>query len=130
MKYLWNKERADTQFSLYIRNRDKRCMNPSCQSGYSRSAPVEVLQCSHYWGRAILISRYDPDNCFSLCDGCHKMWENTKQGRYTEVMIRWLGAKRFNALRRRVEKYQHQNIPFITWNDAIKKCREFLTNKK
>lgn len=127
---LWNMDRADKMFSLFIRNRDKRCMNPKCPNGLHYGAEVAQLENSHYWPRGELVSRFDPDNCMSLCHWCHTAWENTKQGTYKEVMIKWLGLKKYNALRKRVEDYKYKNIPFISLNEAIKGCREFLTQQK
>lgn len=127
---MWNMDRADKEFSLYIRKRDGRCMNPLCPNGMSRSAEVKYLECSHFWPRGDLISRFDPDNCMALCHTCHSMWENTKQGKYRELMIRVLGYKRYQALQKRVEDYKHKNIPYLNDNMAIKACREFLTKQK
>lgn len=127
---MWNMERADQQFSRFIRRRDGRCMNPMCPNGLSRHAEVAQLECSHYYGRGILISRFDPDNCMALCHTCHSMWEHTKEKRYKEVMIRWLGAKKWRALKKRVEDYKNKNIPYLNDNMAIKACREFLTKHK
>lgn len=119
----WNMKRADREFSLFIRNRDRRCMNPLCPN---RVTDITALDCSHFWGRRYLISRFDPENCIALCRWCHAAWEDTKQGKYRDLMIRLLGQKRFRDLERRVEVYKYQNIPHITENQAIEKCREFL----
>jgi hypothetical protein len=121
----WDLGRADKEFSLYIRTRDRHCMNPRCPHR-DRINGLEWLECSHYFSRTILISRFDPENCFTLCHWCHALWENTKQGTYTKVMIRWLGQNKFDALVERVETYKYKNIPFMTMNQAIKLCREFL----
>lgn len=122
-------DRADTMFSRFIRNRDKRCMNPLCPNGFRNNAPINQLECSHYYDRGILISRFDPDNCFSLCHWCHVAWEDTKQGRYTEIMKRWLGITKFKALQKRVEDYKYKSIPHLSKDDAIRDCRVFLENQ-
>jgi hypothetical protein len=127
---MWNLERADKEFSLYIRRRDRRCMNPLCPNGYSHGAPIAVLENSHFWPRGDLIARFDPENCIALCHDCHVMWENNKQGKYREVMIRWLGYRKYKALQKRVEDYKYKNIPHMTLSGAIKACREFLTHEK
>lgn len=64
----------------------------------------------------------------ALCHWCHAAWEHTKEEKYRDVMIRWLGEEKFDALTKRVEDYKYKNIPFITQNQAIKGCREFLQN--
>lgn len=122
----WNLDRADTMFSLFIRRRDGRCMNPLCPNGYQYGAEPAYLECSHFWGRGILISRFDPDNCMALCHTCHGNWEYDKQGKYREVMIRTIGYKRYKDLEKRVEDYRYKGEPHLTRSRAIANCREFL----
>lgn len=123
----WNLERADSKFSKFVRNRDRKCMNPWCICGLNYiGVPIELLQCSHYYDRGIWLVRFDPDNCIALGPRCHQLWEDDKQGRYREFMIRWLGDKKFKALEKRVDDYKYKNIPYITRDGQIKACREFL----
>ncbi len=104
----WTLKQADTKFSNLIRGRDGKCMHPKCKC---RSA---LLQCSHYFGRAIKSTRFDPDNCITLSWYCHYKnkrigFEYQKQtieedgfdGQYTLFMKQWLGPERFNALKER-----------------------------
>ena len=103
---IWSLDRADNEFSLYIRNRDGRCMYPGCLV-----TDIKKLQCSHYWGRTHKGTRFEPDNCIALCWPHHfkdklRGWEYKKQlagefqhdGEYTVYMKKWLGKKRFNEL--------------------------------
>lgn len=85
---------ADKKFSLDIRKRDGQCVN--CGS-------TLFLGCSHYFGRATYATRYDPLNCITLCQECHEVWENQKQGIYKDYMIMWLGADSFEWLKLRSE---------------------------
>lgn len=127
----WNLNKADSEFSRFIRKRDGRCMNPKCICGLNyEGAPIEQLDCSHFYGRGILISRFDPENCIALGRRCHELWEQDKQGRYREFMVRHLGSERYNALVERVENYQYKNIPYLTKDGAIKSCRLFLKEKR
>lgn len=82
-------DEADRQFSLQIRKRDGQCVN--CGSMF-------FLQCSHYFGRGIYATRYDPLNCITLCQICHDQWEHEKDGVYKDFMIMWLGEGGFLAL--------------------------------
>lgn len=75
---------ADRRFSLEIRKRDGQCVN--CGS-------TLFLGCSHYFGRAIYATRYDPLNCITLCQSCHEIWELDKKGIYTDYMKIWLGEE-------------------------------------
>jgi hypothetical protein len=74
---------ADARFSQFIRNRDGRCV---------RCGKVERLQCSHFWNRRKWATRYDPDNCDTLCWGCHRLWEYDKAGAYRDYMLNKLGG--------------------------------------
>lgn len=124
----WDMQKADTQFSLYIRNRDKRCMNPLCICGLNYiGVPIAQLECSHWYGRGVWITRFDPDNCIALGRKCHEMLEHDKQGRYREIMMRILGMRRFSALVRRAEKYIYKNEPATSRSQIIAKCRKLLT---
>lgn len=106
---IWSSDKADKEFSLYIRQRDGRCQYPSCHV-----YELKQLQCSHYIERRHSATRYDPENCISLCWKHHFLdklvgFEYAKQqheehgfdGRYTQFMQGWLGYERFVALIRR-----------------------------
>ena len=98
---IWSTDKADTKFSLFIRQRDQICRFQGCSVGN-----VKKLQCSHYIGRAHSATRYDPNNCISLCWRHHfkdKLlgFEYQKQikekhgydGQYTLFMKKLLGKK-------------------------------------
>lgn len=86
---------ADRKFSLEIRKRDGQCVN--CGRGM-------FLGCSHYFGRGIYSTRYDPFNCITLCQECHEVWENEKQGIYKDYMELWLGVRMFGFLKERAKE--------------------------
>lgn len=101
----WTLKEADTHFSNKIRARDGKCMHPR------GGEHCKLLQNSHYIGRATKSTRYDPDNCVTICWFHHYKskdlgFEYQKQtiekhgfdGQYTIFMKRWLGQERFNAL--------------------------------
>ena len=58
-KDTWTLRKADRLFSEEIRSRDQHCLFPGCFR--------TQIQCSHYIGRATKSTRFDPDNCISLC---------------------------------------------------------------
>lgn len=101
---IWGKEKAVRRFSLYIRARDGQCQFPGCQE-------TENLQNSHYIGRKINATTFDPENCVALCRRHHygdKLigWEFAKQqkelhgrdGEYTVFMRKKLGKAGFEVL--------------------------------
>lgn len=86
--------RLDRKFSLYIRTR----ANWTCERcGGRYTPPTNALHCSHFWGRARKKVRFDPDNAFAHCYGCHAYL-----GAHPEEFRRWamskLGIDRYNAL--------------------------------
>jgi hypothetical protein len=85
----------DKLFSLYIRTRDKW----TCQRCWKQfTPPTNVLQNSHFYGRTMHSVRYDPENCDSLCYGCHRYWEKEDREGYRAFKIKQLGQKGFDML--------------------------------
>lgn len=91
---VWTTERADAEFSKWIRNRDKVCM---------RCGTTKNLTCSHFWVRQHSATRYDPDNCVAVCwMPCHKYhWEKEKHGDYRDFMLKRLGEEKYKELEKR-----------------------------
>lgn len=87
---------ADRVFSRYIRLRDGRCVR--CGNTGSGKDGIETLHCSHFFGRRKESVRYDPDNCDTLCFGCHQHWGSDNRESYREFKKKQLGEQRFNAL--------------------------------
>lgn len=122
----WGLKEADTQFSLWIRNRDGKCI----RCGATKETGAQ-LQNSHYWGRIRKNTRYDPENCDTLCATCHYWgdskrgiiaWEEEKQGAYMRFKLEQLGKERFDALEVRAHTDTKNNI-------VIKQCQEFLATQ-
>jgi hypothetical protein len=59
------------------------------------------LHCYHFWGRSNKATRFDGDNCDSVCDECHPIWEADKHGDYTIWKLAQLGKARYEALERK-----------------------------
>ncbi len=92
--------RTDTLFSNYIRERDNwTCQR--CRTPYDKHSPYARmgLHCSHYWGRGRESTRFEPDNCISLCMACHLLWGHGDQrDQYKDFMVHKLGEQRFKTL--------------------------------
>jgi len=85
----------DTRFSKYIRDRDNwRCQR--CWTKYEEGS--RSLQCSHFWSRKRWTTRFDPRNCDTLCCGCHRLWEDEKQGDYAAFKKKQLGEAEYKKL--------------------------------
>lgn len=111
-------KKADTLFSKYIRERDGKCV---------KCGKTEYLQCSHFWPRAISHTRFDPENCDTLCYGCHygdryHGWEYAKQGAYRTFKIEQLGEERYKALEERSNTFMQQREAinnFMTFHNSL-----------
>lgn len=96
---IWSMDKADAEFSKWIRRRDnftcKRC-------GKVYRKGERGLTNSHFWPRQHKGTRYDPRNCDTCCwMPCHKYhWEKEKQGAYMDYMLKKLGKKEYDALRK------------------------------
>lgn len=103
---LWTLVKADKEFSWMIRRRDKKCLFPGC-----KETDLKKLQCSHYHGRAHKGTRWNPDNCITLCWLHHfkdkllgfEYQKQTKEvhgfdGQYTLFMRKLIGKKKMTEL--------------------------------
>jgi hypothetical protein len=106
---LWTSAKADKEFSLFIRDRDKTCF----------FCPNKATQNSHFWGRGNSATRYDPENCDGICGGCHMRHEGSKQGLYRDLKIVQLGQARYDDLELRARS-------IVKRHDAIVLCMRFL----
>ena len=104
------KKKANDDFSLWIRERDRACV---------RCGKTERLSNSHFWVRQKWNTRFDPENCDALCYHCHKTWEHEKQGEYMVFKIKQLGKERYDALEERAQ------ISIKHWI-ALEQCGEVV----
>lgn len=108
---VWTLKKADTHFSKQIRARDGKCMHPM------GTEDCVMLQNSHYIGRAVKSTRFDPENCVTICWFHHYKskdlgFEYQKQtiekhgfdGQYTMFMRKFLGERRFTELMKRAKQ--------------------------
>ena len=105
---LWSTKKCDIEFSKEIRARDKKCL---------RCGTTQRLTNSHYYSKGSTLTRYDPENCITLCYRCHygayyfgengfQGWEYSREGEYKDFMIKWLGVAKYEALKKRAHTYQ------------------------
>lgn len=87
----------DALFSQYIRLRDARCM--VCRRWF----PFEKLQCSHFFSRRHVGTRWDEKNACAKCFTCHqRMGGNPVL--FAEWIERYLGRAEYERLRVRAHK--------------------------
>lgn len=89
------KAEADRRFSLFIRNRDGRCMIPTDKPC---SGP---LQACHLLSRRFMATRYDEQNCVAGCRTHHAYW-TANPDRWAAFLENFLGNDlQLAGLRRR-----------------------------
>lgn len=116
---------ADTVFSQYIRLRDGMCVRGGSLVRYNEQGLPITHQNSHYFGRGKEATRYDPENCDTLCDDCHKRWEGPERKKYKQFKIKQLGVKRFQDLELRSNSYYKKNR-----KDSLLEARRLLKSIK
>ena len=87
---------ADKIFSIFIRRRDKRCVR--CFRQGEGELGILGLQNSHFFGRSKESTRFCPENCDSLCYGCHQYWGSTDREAYRNFKVKQLGEDGFLRL--------------------------------
>lgn len=99
---------SDKIFSQAIRLRDKRCMRCGSRVELKLGLPVSH-HCSHFHSRGHEGTRHEPDNCTTLCFGCHRLWESEERSRYEEFMKKKLGNLRFKTLEIQAHQYKKRD---------------------
>ncbi len=89
-------DQTDVYFSRVVRKR----AGYRCEVCSKVFAPNDVrLNCSHFIGRSWRTTRWDFDNCDSLCASCHAIFELRKGTDYTEWKQKKLGQVKFDELK-------------------------------
>jgi len=119
--------RADRAFSLYIRLRDSReygfkyFLCPTCR----RVLSVQMADCSHFFSRRMMATRFDPDNCVAEC-----RYDNRFNGghllRLRPYMVRRLGRDGYAALERRSREKRKWTVAeldeLVAYYKALSAC--------
>lgn len=117
---IWTRERADSEFSKFIRERDPKCVR--CRSRKSDD-------CSHYFekGSSSCLVRFDPDNADGLCRLCHPLWEG-RHGGYTEYKLKIIGPQRLMDLQKRAKGTYKMDKAIYDLMVFLGKIEEKVTN--
>jgi len=100
---------ADKIFSLYIRLRDKKCCRCGKRGEPDRDGRLVVgLENSHYFGRWMEGTRFDPQNCDTLCHGCHAYWEKDRDD-YRAFKVNQMGENNFKILEWKARSYHKKD---------------------
>jgi len=101
------RDQADILFSKWIRNRDNwTCVR--CKRKHPEGAGT--LGNSHFWSRRHESTRFEPDNCDSLCNmPCHHLWGADDRAEYKAWKEKQLGKKRYDSLAVQAQTYQKKD---------------------
>lgn len=115
-------DRADLLFSQWVRMRDRECMRCFSPVEFNNSGIPKSHSNSHYFGRTKQSVRFDPENCDTLCFGCHRLWEKEDREDYRDFKVNQLGQEAFEALRVRSQMYHKKDYMSerIYWRQKIK----------
>lgn len=80
----------DREFSLWVRERDKRCVQCGTQ---------EKLTCGHVFSRVAYSTRWDPRNAFGQCMG-HNLRHEHDPWPFLDYARTQLGAEQFDVMHR------------------------------
>lgn len=67
--------------------------------------------------------RFEPDNCDTLCFGCHKWWEVEDREAYKAFKLKQLGQKRFDSLILQAASYRKKDraMEYLKWSNEVKR---------
>jgi len=96
---------ADITFSRYIRVRDRECQRCHSKVEFNGAGLPKSHECSHYFGRGKEGTRFDPQNCDTLCMGCHKIWGSDDKEGYRSFKVKQMGEQEFQLMNLRAWSY-------------------------
>lgn len=87
-------DKADREFGFFIKARDHwMCQRCGAQHEEGSSG----IHCSHFWGRGKENTRFDEENCDSICFGCHNFFHAHPE-EHRRWKLKQLGEKGFRDL--------------------------------
>lgn len=91
------RDATDKAFSDLVRHRDdwtcKRCATQI-------HPPTSRMQCAHIFSRGKMSTRWDLENAFCLCVGCHILLDQNSDEKY-ELYIKIYGQEQFDRVQLR-----------------------------
>lgn len=120
--------RLDRKFSWYIRWVRDKGVCQRCLKQYT--PPSNALHCSHFHGRRKQSVRFDPENCYAACYGCH-LYFTANPEIHRGFVLRRLGEQRYNALMLRANRPKKPDYVLLgLWLDRELEKTEYKLPKK
>jgi len=88
----------------------------------------EANQCHHYFGRTRHSTRFEFDNCLSLCWACHRYWAHVNYEGCRDFLIARIGQTRFDELKLLSSK--SANFSVTDLKEMVKEYKILLENLK
>jgi len=104
-------DKCDILFSKIIRLRDGECLKCHRKGEPDKEGlPIIGLQCSHYFSRRNESTRFDEDNCMSLCAYHHDyLGHGDGKDEYKLMMIKKLGEREFKLLQIKANTFKKKD---------------------
>src|SRR5690606_14145508 len=104
------------------RLRGMKCVRCHSQVGLNAKGLPNTHQCSHFCGRGNESTRFDPENAYTLCGACHRIWGSDDREAYRAFKIKQLGKDGFDALMVRANTTTKKDRKFqaLIWKTALK----------
>jgi len=102
-------DKADQEFSYFIRLRDKECRRCGSKVTLNAKGMPNSHHASHYFGRGKESTRFDVENVDTLCFGCHQEWGSKDREGYRVFKLRQLGKTRFDLLTIQANSYKKRD---------------------
>ena len=102
-------KKLDKIYADRVKTRDKY----TCQRCFKQTGQ---LQCSHYWSRRNMGTRFDLNNLTTLDSYCHRISDSDKHSWYTDYMKKKLGEAGYEKLRIKalaVTKFPTSDLRFL-----------------
>ena len=128
--------KLDKLFSEFIRKRAiadaggcERCLTPKFDTARDDGSLFPawmLLQCAHMCGKDVKNIRWDPDNAFGLCGGCHLHIDSHKDDK-TEFHERMVGKERADLVKARSRvagKYVDENAIWLYLEGKLRELND------
>ena len=109
------KKQLDKLFSIIIRSEGK------CE----RCGKASPLNTAHIFSRRNLAIRWDKDNVFCFCVGCH-FWAHQNPVLFTEFVKKKFGIKKYEGLKRKSEQIKKWTIPEL--EELVEEFKKEINN--
>lgn len=124
MAYKITRDKADAVFSQFIRLRDKECRRCHSPVRFNDKGMPISHQASHFIGRGKEGTRFDEENCDTLCGACHMFFTSHPIEHY-EWQLERKGEDTIQRLKLQSHTYHKKDrkLAHIYWTERLKELK-------